>query len=51
MSPLSDDAEKDLFLVDSGITSLADVYLDIPHLESLNLHSNCIFRYVDRGML
>ena len=37
-----DDGEAELFLVDSGIESLNNVYLNLPKLKSLNLHSNYI---------
>lgn len=40
-----DSKDNDLFLVDSGVESLASIYLNLPNLRTLNLHSNYITRY------
>lgn len=37
-----EEGETELFLVDSGIESLNNVYLNLPKLRSLNVHSNYI---------
>ncbi|XP_067932458.1 leucine-rich repeat and coiled-coil domain-containing protein 1-like [Watersipora subatra] len=36
--------DNELFLVDSGVDSLSNVYLNLPNLRHLNLHSNYITR-------
>lgn len=41
---MDSDADEELFLVDSRIEKLSDVFLDLPNLKSLNLHSNCIIK-------
>lgn len=38
----ADNEDNDLFLVDSGVESLAKVYLNLPNLQTLNLHSNYV---------
>ena len=41
---VDDDGNQDLFMVDCGIESLQNVYLNFPSTKTLNLHSNFIPR-------
>lgn len=46
-----DESAVELFLVDCGIENLRNVYLDLPQLEMLNLHSNYIAKIVNLDRL